>query len=93
MLAAGAALESLRWKVSPELFAILQKRPGSIDPQKALGALQNNFDIEADELTDEEFGPAVFGASVLNFPRRLKAKRTLSKLSPLSSADAIRRAQ
>ena len=85
MLAAGAALESLRWKTSPALFALLQERSAALTAEKALGVLKERFDIEADVVTSEEFGPAVFGASSVNFPRRLTTRRTLPKFARASS--------
>jgi hypothetical protein len=85
LLASGVVLEDLRWKISPRLFAILQQRAASLSAEKALGVLKERFDIEADEVVEEEFGSAVFGASVVNFPRTLKTRRTLPKLQPVSS--------
>jgi hypothetical protein len=84
-LAAGASLESMRWNISPALFAILQERAASLSSEKALHVLTDHFDIVADEITEEEFGPAVFGASAINFPKRLKTRRTLPSLRPISS--------
>ena len=81
----GTRLESLRWKISPSLFAILQERAESLSAERALQALKERFDIEADEIVEEEFGSAVFGASSVNFPRRLKTRRTLPKFAPISS--------
>ena len=85
LLASGVTLEGLRWKISPTLFALLEKYATSLSSEKAFGVLKDHFDIEADEITEEEFGPAVFGASSINFPRRLKTRRTLPKLIPVSS--------
>ena len=85
LVASGMTLESLRWKISPSLFAILQERAESLSAERALQALKEQFDIEADEIVEEEFGSAVFGASSVNFPRRLKTRRTLPKFAPVSS--------
>ena len=85
LLASGMALDSLRWKISPSLFAILQARAESLSAGKALRALKEQFDIEADQIVEEEFDSAVFGASSVNFPRRLKTRRTLAKFEPVSS--------
>ncbi len=91
LLASGISLDALRWRISPSLFAILQKRSGSLSSEKAISVLKERFDIEVEEFIEEEVGPAVFGASVINFPKRLKTRRTLPKLSPVSSADVRRR--
>jgi hypothetical protein len=85
LLASGISLESLRWKISPSLFAILQERAEYLSAEKALQALKERFDIEADEIVEEEFGSAVFGASSVNFPRRLQTRRALPKFQPVSS--------
>ena len=53
---------------------------------KATAILKERFAIEAEEITEEEIGSAVFGASAINFPRRLTTRRTLPKYSPVSSS-------
>ena len=85
LLASGVTLEALRWKISPSLFAILQERSASLSAEKAFAVLKDQFDIEADEIVEEEFGAGVFGISSINFPRRIKTRRTLPKLQPTSS--------
>ncbi|HUR97752.1 MAG TPA: DUF4912 domain-containing protein [Pyrinomonadaceae bacterium] len=92
LLASGVTLENLRWKISPSLFAILQERAESLSSEKALQALKEQFDIEADEIVEEELGSAVFGSSSVNFPRRLKTRRTLPKFQPVSSLRTSSRA-
>ncbi len=69
LIASGASLESMRWEMSPKLFAILEQA-GQVDSERALEALRSRFAIEDSELSEEEFGPAVFGASIVNFPKR-----------------------
>jgi hypothetical protein len=86
LLASGVTLEELRWKISPTLFAILQERAASLSAERALGVLKAQFDIDADEIVEEELGPEVYGASLVNFPRRLNTRRTLPKFLPVSSA-------
>jgi hypothetical protein len=85
LLASGATLEDLRWKISPALFAILQAHAAALSAERALEILKQHFEVATDELTEEEIGPAVFGASLVNFPKRLKTRRTLPKLRPVSS--------
>ncbi|MEJ7848493.1 MAG: DUF4912 domain-containing protein [Pyrinomonadaceae bacterium] len=86
-LASGATLESLRWRISPSLFAILQQSSANLNIENALVALQDQFDFDADEIIEEEISPAVFGASLINFPRTLKRMRNLTKINPVSSSD------
>ena len=37
-----------------------------------MNALTEYFDIDEAEFTEEQFGSAVYGASLVNFPRTLK---------------------
>ena len=82
LLAAGYSLEGLRWKISPALFALLQKHAAKLSAERAASVLRERFDVETDEITEdeEEFGPAVFGVSSINFPRRLRTRRKLPKV-------------
>ncbi len=88
-LASGVPLEELRFKVSAALFAILQANPDSIESGKAMNALTEHFDIDETEFTEEQFGPAVFGASLVNFPKTLKTRtlspKDASRYNPVSS--------
>ena len=81
-LASGLTLEELKFKVSAALFAILQANAGSINPDKAMATLTEYFEINATDLEEAQFGPAVFGASLVNFPRTLKTKALSSKSAP-----------
>jgi len=84
-LASGTSLENLRGQISKKLFAVLQKNAENISATKALAALQENFgEFEDEFLENEEFGNAVFGSSVLNFPKVSK-RRFVPKFSPISS--------
>jgi len=87
-LASGVTLEDLRWRISPSLFAILQASSAKLKSENALAALQEQFGFEADEIVEEEeTSPAVFGASLINFPSTVKRRqnRNLKKFSPVSS--------
>lgn len=92
-IAAGATLEQLRFRIAERLFALLQNVFASFDKAKALAALKSEFEIDEEELIaeEEEFGPAVFGASLVNFPRRTRLRTRprgfdrVSKFEPLAS--------
>ncbi len=93
-LAGGATLEQLRFRVAERLFALLQELVGSSAKADALSALKSEFEIESDEFREEEieYGPAVFGSSLVNFPQRSHRLRTrprgfdrVSKFEPISS--------
>ncbi len=81
-LASGALLEELRFRVSPKLFAILQANADKLKPEKAMISLAEHFDIDESEFTEEQTGAAVFGASLINFPRTLKTRASSLKNSP-----------
>jgi hypothetical protein len=85
LLASGLPLDALRFRISPAMFALMQQNSERLSPNNAFRVLKDRFEIEASEITEEEFGPAVFGASSINFPKRLKTRRTFPKLSPVSS--------
>ncbi len=84
-LASGASLASLRGRISASLFAVLESNMAGLTGEDALAALKTQFDFEADDIEEEEPGSAVFGASLVNFPRKLKRSRRLSELAPFSS--------
>jgi len=88
LLASGLSIESLRHRIDASLFALLQASAERLNRENALAALKEQFGIEADETLEEESEPSVFGASLVNFPRRLKRKRQqpeLADYSPVSS--------
>ncbi|MBX3297735.1 MAG: DUF4912 domain-containing protein [Acidobacteria bacterium] len=92
-LAAGATLEQLRFRVGERIFAVLERLAASASKGDALKALRSEFDIEEEELhaEEEEFGPAVFGASLVNFPKRTRLRKRprgfdrVSKFEPMAS--------
>ncbi len=78
-LASGFTLEELRTRVSSALCAILQANVEKLNAANALAALSEYFDIDEAEWTEEEFGSAVYGASLVHFPKTLKTKNISSK--------------
>ena len=86
LLASGIPIEHLRDRVDASLFALLMASGAKLNAENAAGALKEQFGVEADEISEEEeTSAAVFGASLVNFPRRLKRKRPLSGYNPVSS--------
>ena len=79
--ASGATLDTIRFRVSTGLFAILQANADKLHASRAMSALTEYFDIDEAEFTEEQSGSAVFGASRVNFPRTLKTRG----ISPVSS--------
>jgi hypothetical protein len=94
-LASGVSLFALRDQVSGDLFeflaAMVDENPSALTEEKVILALEEFFGFSPfDEEIEEEFGaPTVFGASLINFPKQLKRKKSgfnpEGKLSPLSS--------
>lgn len=102
-LASGTTLEELRGQISEALFLVLSEHSAADDADAALQALKRNFDIFEEVVDDgDEIGPAVYGSSLVHFPRSRRMKtipkpidgadrpdhgpRFLPKLSPISSA-------
>lgn len=84
-LASGETLDTLRGNVSRNLFASLEQNAANISADNARNALEQNFGAVDEEFFEEEdFSNAVFGASIINFPRVSK-RRVLPKFAPVSS--------
>ena len=88
-LASGHSLGSLRDQISSRLFVFLQENIEKLSAENALASLQENFSIFADEYEEEFLSPAVFGASLINFPRTSKKQRFLPKFKTLSSRNFL----
>jgi hypothetical protein len=74
-LASGVPIEELRWKVSASLFALLEANLDRLSTESAVSALCEHFDIDDNELVEEEQLSAVYGSSVVHFPKTLKRRR------------------
>lgn len=82
-LAAGYSVEEIGKHIDPAVFNLIKKELSGISAEDALGALEDRFDVVTDEFEEsEEFGSTVFGASLVNFPRRLRRKRIPRSLVP-----------
>ena len=77
-LAAGYSLKDLEGEIDPALHNRLSSEFAELSAEKVLAALKENFDIETEDYVEEESGQAVFGASIVHFPKRLR-KRTVPK--------------
>ncbi len=84
-LAAGLTIEELRSRISPTLFAILQANAEKIAAANAMNILTEYFDIDEADFEEHQYGSAVYGASLVNFPRTLKTRHIMPKYAPLSS--------
>ncbi len=80
-LASGVSIEALRGQVSEGLYLLLAEHAVRLSAENAMSALKDHFDVLDDELIeydDEEIGEAVFGASLVHFPKR-RASRAVPK--------------
>jgi hypothetical protein len=88
-LAGGTTIEDLRSRVSASLFATLQSNAGKLSAESAREVLTTHFDVDETEWNEEEvLGSAVYGASLINFPKTLKARRDATyspRYNPVSS--------
>lgn len=90
-IAAGVELEQLRYRIGPRLFAVLERRASFLTTGSAKEAILEQFgptgDEIVEEIAEEEYGSAVFGASLINFPKRFKRTRSIGGFEPISSFD------
>jgi hypothetical protein len=85
-IAAGSSLEEIKYRIGAALYAMLQANFEKVTRDRALSALKDEFGVEAEEFVGDEFGPTVYGSSLVNFPRRLRTKtRRMPKFEPISS--------
>lgn len=83
-LASGVSLAELRGLISERLFRFLSAVQ-SLEAERALAALKDRFEFDADEFEiEEESTEAIYGNSLVNFPRKLKKARKLPELSQFS---------
>src|SRR5207237_7927907 len=69
-LASGVKLEQLRGQISQSIYNQLRENAERLNADNAKAALEENFGEFVEET--EEMLPAVFGASLINFPRTTK---------------------
>lgn len=78
-LASGVSLEELRGQISEALYLVLEEHYADLSAESSLAALQENFDIFTEEIFEEEtVGAAVYGLSLVNFPKAIR-KRVVPK--------------
>jgi len=83
-LAAGSLLQDLRHSIGPKLFAVLSENADKLSSGNAMAALSDQYGIDESEYSEDVVGSAVYGASLVNFPRTLK-RRPDAKFSPVGS--------
>lgn len=80
-IASGYSLEDLRGQISAALFTMLEQNADKLTARNAIAALSEHFDISMEEVEEEEefIGNAVYGLSLVHFPRSSRKKTTLPK--------------
>lgn len=89
-LASGVPIEELRWKVSASLFALLQENLHRLSSDAGVEALREHFNLADDETIEEEELSAVYGSSVLHFPKTVKRRRIPLELGEFGVPGSIR---
>lgn len=94
-LASGVTLEELRWKIGATLFSLLQANLHRLSSEAAMAALRQHLDLEDGEEIEEEQLSAVYGASLVHFPKTIRRKTRAERLSelglPVSSHSLLKR--
>jgi hypothetical protein len=85
LIASGLSLEHLRYRIDASLFALLQENAAKLSSENAAASLKEHFGIDTEDVEEEEVPTTVTGASLVNFPRRVKRKRAPSGYNPISS--------
>jgi hypothetical protein len=93
-LASGYSLDDVRSEIDPSLYNEIKGDLERLNSEEVFDALKENFDVFSDEvLEEEEFESAVFGASLVNFPKQIRKRSVpqslLPKLSRLAKPDSI----
>lgn len=80
-IASGYTLEDLRGQISATLFALLEQNADKLTIENAVAALSEHFDISTEEFEEEEefVGNAVYGLSLVHFPRSSRRRKTSPK--------------
>ena len=86
-LAAGGSIDSLYGRIGPALMAVLRENSAQINGGRAMSVIRDEFGIETDEILSDDAPSAVFGSSLVNFPRKLR-RRIPAEFSPISSPGA-----
>ena len=82
-IASGYSLDEIKSLIDPTLFDLIRKDLESIAADDAMMVLEEHFDVVAGDVFEtEEFSEAVHGASLINFPRRIRQRRVPKSLLP-----------
>lgn len=91
-LASGVPIEALRWKISASLFELLHANLQRLSSESATAALRDHFEIVDEEILEEEELSAVYGSSLVHFPKRIGRRRGLRKgFAPLADLEGLDR--
>lgn len=89
-LASGVPIEELRWKISASLFALLQANLPRLSSESSMSAMREHFELDDEEILEEEQLAAVYGSSIVHFPKTIKRRRIPRRLGDLESPGPFR---
>ena len=82
-IALGQTLEQIKWKIGASLYKLLQANLAELNPKKATNVIREQFNVDVNEIVEDESRSVVFGSSLVHFPRSL---RTRLHYRPVSSS-------
>ena len=82
-LASGHSVEDLDGRVRREVLRLIEQNIDLAEKERILASLGSSFDLVVENVEEfEEIGEAVFGLSVVNFPRRFRSRQVPKSLLP-----------
>lgn len=89
-IATGSVLEDLRFQTTGPMFAALQANAGKLTAAAARSAIGEYFEIGEEEWSeDQAVSGAVFGASLVHFPKTLRTTKSTSRYEPHGSHSVL----
>jgi len=85
-LALGLPLESLKFRVSENLYRLLQRFFEHLTSERTQAVLKERFGVEVEDIFEEEPMTSVHGSSIVNFPNLIRRRRKyIGDYRPVSS--------
>ena len=82
-LSSGHSIDELKGRVSDYVLDLISKHIDVADKERILSALGTGFDLVLENIEEfEEVGEAVFGLSVVNFPKKFRSRQVPRSLVP-----------
>ncbi len=82
-LASGYTLEEIRNHIDPTLFELIKSDLEGLTAEAVMSALKERFEMVSTEIEEiEELGSAVYGASLVHFPKAIRKRVVPRSLMP-----------